>query len=112
PTCASSRSCSAMRVSPRRSSTPTSRASGSGTSMVGPIHGPERGRQLGMSYTDRLMSSGERIVHQDRQHWFVVLANGRYGVFAILGALLLVIVQAVVQPDPGVSNVLGAAAAI
>ena len=65
-----------------------------------------------MSYTDRLMSSGERIVVVDRQHWFVVLANGRYGVAAILGALLLVIVQAVVRPDPGVSNVLGPVAAL
>jgi membrane protein YdbS with pleckstrin-like domain len=65
-----------------------------------------------MSYTERLMSSGERIVIVDRQHWFVVLANGRYGVAAILGALLLVIVQAVAKPDPGVSNVLGAVAAI
>jgi hypothetical protein len=65
-----------------------------------------------MSYTDRLMSSGERIVRVDRQHWFVVLANGRYGVAAIVGALLLVIIQAVVKPDPGVSNVLGPVAAI
>ncbi len=65
-----------------------------------------------MSYTDRLMSSGERIVLVDRQHWFVVLANGRYGVAAILGALLLVIVQAVAQPDQNVSNVLGLAAAL
>jgi hypothetical protein len=29
------------------------------------------------------MSSGERIVLVDRQHWFVVLANGRYGVAAM-----------------------------
>ena len=65
-----------------------------------------------MSYTDRLMSSGERIVIVDRQHWFVVLANGRYGVAAVLGALAMVVVQAVARPSNEVAGVLGAAAAI
>lgn len=59
-----------------------------------------------MSYTDRLMSSGERIVLVDRQHWFVVLASGRYAVAAIVGALLLVIVQAVAQPTGALADVL------
>jgi hypothetical protein len=65
-----------------------------------------------MSYTDRLMSTGERIVTRDRQHWFVVLASGRYGVAAIGGAILLLIVQGVSNATGGASSVLGAAAAI
>ncbi len=42
PTCASSRSCSVMRVSPPRSCTRISPANGSATSTAGPIRGPER----------------------------------------------------------------------
>ncbi len=86
-----------MRVSPRPSSTPTSRGSGSGRSTPGLTRGPEEGERA-MTYTERLLSSGERIMIVDRQHWFVVLANGRYGIAAIVGALLLFIVQAVARP--------------
>ncbi|MBA2373063.1 MAG: PH domain-containing protein [Chloroflexi bacterium] len=44
-----------------------------------------------MSYADRLMSAGERIVLRDRQHWFVLVWSARYAVLALLGSLLLFI---------------------
>jgi len=80
--------------------------------MAGPTHGPERGNGTGMSYTDRLMSTGERIVLSDRQHWFVVLASGRYGVVAIIAALVLLLAQGIFSLTGTVSSLLGAVSAI
>jgi len=45
-----------------------------------------------MSYADRLMSAGERIVLRDRQHWFVLVWGARYALLALVGAILLLVI--------------------
>jgi hypothetical protein len=46
-----------------------------------------------MSYADSLLSTGERITHRVRQHWFVLLWGARIPIAAILAALLLVVLS-------------------
>jgi hypothetical protein len=65
-----------------------------------------------MSYTDRLMSTGERITLRDRQHWFVVLAAGRYAVAALVLAILILVVQLVAAPSEPLAGILGIVAAV
>ena len=60
-----------------------------------------------MSYTDRLMSTGERIIVRDRQHWFVVLAAGRLAIAAILIAIVILVVQATARLSEPVAGALG-----
>jgi hypothetical protein len=52
-----------------------------------------------MSYADRLMSAGERIVLRDRQHWFVLVWSARYALLALIGALLLFIIGQNLSPE-------------
>lgn len=66
----------------------------------------------GMSYTDRLMSTGERITLRDRQHWFVILASGRYAVGAIVLALLILFVRVTASTTDTVADILGIVAAV
>jgi uncharacterized membrane protein YdbT with pleckstrin-like domain len=42
-----------------------------------------------MGYTETLMASGETIVRRAHQHWFVLIANARMAVLALLIAALL-----------------------
>ncbi len=45
-----------------------------------------------MSYADGLLSSGERIVHREKQHWFVFVWGAKWAVGAIiLGSVLLIL---------------------
>jgi hypothetical protein len=46
-----------------------------------------------MAYIDSMLASGEQIVRRDHQHWFVLLADARYGILAILAAILLLILR-------------------
>lgn len=46
-----------------------------------------------MSYADSLLSTGERITHRVRQHWFVLLWGARIPIAAILAAVLLVVLS-------------------
>ncbi len=66
----------------------------------------------GMSYTDRLMSTGERVLLKDRQHWFVVLANGRWAVLAIVAAIVLLILQGALALDGPAANLAGILTAV
>lgn len=50
-----------------------------------------------MSYADSLLSTGERITHRVRQHWFVLLWGARIPIAAIIAALLLVILSGNLQ---------------
>ena len=46
-----------------------------------------------MSYADSLLSTGERVIHRERQHWLVLLWGARLPIIAIVIAdrvLLLV----------------------
>jgi Bacterial PH domain/Short C-terminal domain len=42
-----------------------------------------------MAYIDNMLASGEQLIRRDHQHWFVLIADARYGIAAIVGAILL-----------------------
>ena len=48
--------------------------------MAEPIHGPDEREERGMSYSDSLLSTGERIELRERQHWFILVWAGRWAV--------------------------------
>ena len=48
-----------------------------------------------MSYADGLLSTGERVMHREKQHWFVFVWGAKWAVLAILlGLVVLVLSQA------------------
>jgi PH (Pleckstrin Homology) domain-containing protein/putative oligomerization/nucleic acid binding protein len=63
-----------------------------------------------MGYAERLMSTGERIVHREKQHWFVFIWGARYTILAIIIAGLGAVIQTNVS-SPW-REILGWAAAI
>ena len=63
-----------------------------------------------MGYAERLMSTGERIVHREKQHWFVFVWGARYTILAIVIAGLGAVIQTNVS-SPW-REILGWAAAI
>ncbi len=42
-----------------------------------------------MSFADTLLSTGERILHREKQHWFVFVWGARFTILAIVIALIL-----------------------
>ena len=46
-----------------------------------------------MGYAERLMSTGERIVHREKQHWFVFIWGARYTILALIIAGLGAVIQ-------------------
>ena len=48
-----------------------------------------------MGYADTLLASGERIVRRAHQHWFMLVWNGRYAIFALLIGLIGLVIRAV-----------------
>jgi hypothetical protein len=55
-----------------------------------------------MAYIDSMLASGEQPIKRDHQHWFVLLADSRYGILAIVAAIGLLLLR-------GAANVTGAA---
>lgn len=53
-----------------------------------------------MGYFDSLLASGEQPVRRDHQHWFVLVADARYGIVAILAAIALAILSINVGEGP------------
>lgn len=51
-----------------------------------------------MGYADSLLASGERIVRNAHQHWFVLVWRARWAVLGLIIALLLTILR-VINPD-------------
>jgi len=45
-----------------------------------------------MSFADTLLTSGERIVHREKQHWFVFVWGARFTILAIVIAIILTFV--------------------
>jgi hypothetical protein len=63
-----------------------------------------------MGYADGLLSTGERVVHREKQHWFVFVWGAKLAVFAIiLGLVLLVLSQSLSadQRASGLGTILG-----
>ncbi len=54
-----------------------------------------------MAYLDNLLASGEQPIRREHQHWFVVVADARYAIFAWLAALALLILAGAVPNDAG-----------
>jgi uncharacterized membrane protein YdbT with pleckstrin-like domain len=46
-----------------------------------------------MGYAEGLLSTGERIVHREKQHWFVFIWGARYAILAIIAAAVLLVVK-------------------
>lgn len=44
-----------------------------------------------MSYADLLLSTGERVIHRDRQHWMVLAWGAKLPIVSIIAALLLLV---------------------
>ena len=56
-----------------------------------------------MSYADSLLSTGERIELRERQHWFILVWAGRWAIFAVIGALIVLFLANGLDPD-GISG--------
>ena len=46
-----------------------------------------------MSYSDGLLSTGERVIHSAKQHWLVLVWGARYAVLGLIVGVILAIVQ-------------------
>ena len=46
-----------------------------------------------MAYADGLLSTGERIMHREKQHWFVFVWGARYTIFAVIAAVILLVLK-------------------
>jgi hypothetical protein len=46
-----------------------------------------------MGYADGLLTSGERIVHREKQHWWVFVWGAKWTLLAMIAALLLLVVS-------------------
>ena len=64
-----------------------------------------------MSYADSLLSTGERVSHRVRQHWFVLVWGARIPIAAIIEALLLLVLSGNVQ-DSAFRTLLGILTAV
>ena len=36
------------------------------------------------NYAESLLASGERVVRREHQHWFILVANARYAILALI----------------------------
>lgn len=52
-----------------------------------------------MSYADGLLSTGERIVHREKQHWFVFVWGARWAVVAMVVGMLVFFLREQLSPD-------------
>jgi hypothetical protein len=60
-----------------------------------------------MAYIDSMLASGERPLRRDHQHWFVLIADARYGILAIVAAVLLLILRAVARTTGPLDTLIG-----
>jgi hypothetical protein len=47
-----------------------------------------------MAYIDQMLASGEQPVRRDHQHWFVLIADARYGILSVVVAVVLLFLSA------------------
>ena len=67
-----------------------------------------------MSYADGLLSTGERIAHREKQHWFVFVWGAKLAVAAVILGLILLILSQNLAPDQRASlgMIMGVASAV
>jgi hypothetical protein len=46
-----------------------------------------------MGYADGLLTSGERITHREKQHWWVFVWGAKFTILAVIAALLILLVS-------------------
>ena len=49
-----------------------------------------------MTYLDKRLATGEEPIRREHQHWFVVVADARYAIFAFVGAILLIFLSGLI----------------
>jgi hypothetical protein len=65
-----------------------------------------------MAYLDKRLATGEEPLRREHQHWFVVVADARYAIFAFIGAIALIILSGLIPNDgagQGIRQILGVA---
>jgi hypothetical protein len=60
-----------------------------------------------MAYIDSMLASGERPILRDHQHWFVLVADARYGILAIVAAILLLILRTAAKVSGDLDRIIG-----
>ena len=60
-----------------------------------------------MAYIDSMLAAGERVLRREHQHWFVLIADARYGILAIGAAILLLILRAAARTSGDFDRVIG-----
>lgn len=60
-----------------------------------------------MAYIDSMLASGEQPVKRDHQHWFVLLADSRYGILALLAAIALLMLRGVANTSGELDRIIG-----
>lgn len=60
-----------------------------------------------MAYVDSMLASNEQITRRDHQHWFVLVADARYGILAIIVAILLLVLRGVANTTGNLDTVIG-----
>jgi PH (Pleckstrin Homology) domain-containing protein/putative oligomerization/nucleic acid binding protein len=60
-----------------------------------------------MAYIDNMLASGERPIRRDHQHWFVLVADSRYGILAIVLAIALLILRGSANITGGLDSIIG-----
>jgi PH (Pleckstrin Homology) domain-containing protein/putative oligomerization/nucleic acid binding protein len=58
-----------------------------------------------MAYLDNLLASGEESIRREHQHWFVLVADSRYAIYAWIGAVALLIVSGAVLGGDGLAGI-------
>ncbi len=58
-----------------------------------------------MSYADGLLSTGERVVHREKQHWWVFVWGARYTILAVIIAVVFFLLRGNI-PEDGVAGTL------
>ena len=46
-----------------------------------------------MGYADGLLATGERVVHREKQHWWVFVWGAKFTILAVIAALLILLVS-------------------
>lgn len=59
-----------------------------------------------MSYADDLLSAGERVMHREKQHWFVFVWGARYTILAVIvGIVLAIFGNSLTSPARDILNI-------
>jgi membrane protein YdbS with pleckstrin-like domain len=59
------------------------------------------------NYAESLLASGERVVRREHQHWFILVANTRYAILALVAAAVLTVLSVWFAIDGVLWQVLG-----